>query len=65
LLLCIVLLLASAAGRQKNQTDFGLLYPSSPRRSGRSPHRPLIFLAAETTAHLQAPAWFPIWGPVL
>src|SRR5216684_7306692 len=29
---------------QKNQTDFGLLYPPSPRPSGRSPHRPLIFL---------------------
>src|SRR6266446_10188793 len=29
---------------QKHQTDFGLLYPPSPRPSGRCPQRPLTFL---------------------
>src|SRR5947207_1994001 len=48
LLLCVVPLLASAAGRQKNQADSGLLFPPSPRPSGRSPHRPLIFLQPKT-----------------
>ena len=42
--LCVVLLLASAAERLEKPTNFGLLYPPSPRPSGRCPQRPLTFL---------------------
>jgi hypothetical protein len=43
LLRCVALLLASAAGSLNSPADFRLQYPPSPP-SGRSPHRPLIFL---------------------
>src|SRR5882762_7301737 len=50
---------------RKNQTDFGLLYPPSPRPSGRSPHRSLIFFWPPETPFPWLGTRRPGWGWVL